>query len=149
MGNGSLATSGGLRVFSWHEFQSATDDPSPTFSIQPEPVVYKMPQGEFTVPGHVRGLAHDDRANRLIYAGGSGLVHFLDLASGRNGVLLDPPGRYPIHDLGLSRDRSGLCCICAGKVIEQTGNNRAALLQVWNYRALAGKMDNPPDLRLV
>jgi len=126
-------------VYSWKEI-CATDEPIPAFSIDPEPLERKTLQGTFPVPGFIHALAHDDRANRLLFGGGSGLVHFLDLASGATGVVLDPPGRGPIRELGLSRDRSALLCMCGGKTWEDSGQ-RVALLQVWN---LAGKPDNPP-----
>jgi hypothetical protein len=127
--------SGGLRVFSWNDVANA--DPTPVFFVATNPAERHM------LEGNIYGLAHDDRANRLLYGGGKGLVHFLDLASGVTGVLLDPPGRPPIHALGLSRDRSALCCQCPGKEWQDSGN-RVNVLQVWNYRELASKLAEPP-----
>jgi hypothetical protein len=133
-------SSGGLRAYSWNDL-ATRDDARAIFFVEPPAQEHRTAHGTFSLPGYYYGVAHDAGANRLIYAGGTGLVHALDLASGRSAVLLDPPDRSPVHRLGLSRDCSSLCCLCAGKVVEEQGNNRAQVLQIWNYRDLAAKLD--------
>jgi hypothetical protein len=128
-------SSGGVRVFSWNDFATC-NDPSPVFFLEPETLQQKTVHGTFNVPGYYYGVAHDESANRLLFAGGTGLVHSLNLASGQSDVLVELPGRPPIHRLGLSRDASFLCCTCAGKIMEEHGNNRTQSLQIWNYAEL-------------
>jgi hypothetical protein len=132
-------SSGGLRSYAWNDLV-ARDGAGATFFVPPQAQEHKTVHGTFSVPAYHYGAAHDERANRLIYAGGAGLVHALDLASGRSAVLLDPPNRAPIHRLGLSRDGWSLCCSCASQVVEGQGNHRAQVLQIWNYRELAAKL---------
>ena len=109
--------------------------------MQPPALEHQTAHGTFSLPGYYYGVAHDAQAGCLLYAGGSGLVHALDLASGRSAVLLDPPDRPPVHRLGLSRDGSSLCCLCTSKVGEEEGNNRGQVLQIWNYTNLAAKLN--------
>jgi hypothetical protein len=134
-------SSGGVRACAWNDLAAGNDARAIHF-LQPQAMEHKTTHGTFNLPGYYYGVAHDARANRLIYAGGTGFVHALDLAGGRSAVLLDPPDRPPIHRLGLSRDGSSLCCICAGKVVEQEGRNSPSVLQIWNYRDLAAKLDS-------
>jgi hypothetical protein len=84
----------------------------------------------------VYALAHDAAGNRLLFGGLEGKIGFLDLASGRSGALLDPPGRPAVQRLGLSRDRRSLCCTCQPDLLANGNKRRPALLQVWNYAAL-------------
>ncbi len=132
-------STGGVRAYSWNDLVT-NDDAKPVFFVQPQPQEHKTVHGTFSLPGYYYSVAHDEQAKRLVYAGGSGLVHSLDLASGRSAVLLDVPDRPTVHRLGLSRDCSSLCCTCAGKVQDDGGNNRTQVLQVWNYRELAAKL---------
>jgi hypothetical protein len=131
------ATDKGVRVFAWDELLAAANStPPPVFSVGAEPVAVEMGQGTATVPGHFLALVHDAAGGRLLFSGVEGKVRFLDLQSGQTGVLLDPPGRPGILRLGLSRDRSSLCCLCQPGLFDGR-HPQAPVLQLWNYATLS------------
>ena len=53
------------------------------------------------VGGYIYDLDFDPDRGRLLFAGLEGRVRFLDLASGRSGILIDPPAPAPIYRLAL------------------------------------------------
>jgi hypothetical protein len=86
--------------------------------------------------GFIYDLDRDPGRDRLRFGGLEGRVCHLDLSTGRSGVLLEPPGRPPIHRLGLSRHRSTLALTCHPDMYARGRNRRGPLLQFWNYTAL-------------
>ncbi|HJT77366.1 MAG TPA: hypothetical protein VJ739_09220 [Gemmataceae bacterium] len=135
------ATDKGVRVFAWDALTAATEStPTPLFAAEAETVAVEVGYGMTAPQGMVYTLAHDAAGNRLLFGGLAGKVRFLDLATGRGGTLLDPPGRPAIQRLGLSRDRSSLCCTCQPDLFVQGKQRRPPLLQVWNYAALERRL---------
>jgi hypothetical protein len=131
------ACQNGARVLAWDDVLAATNaTPAPKFAAESEPIAIDSGHGlsagmpmRFTYT-----LTHDAVAGRLLFGGLEGTVRFLDLTDGSAGVVLDPPGRSPLLRLGLSRDRSALCCTCMPGQFDTGRNRRPPLLQVWNYR---------------
>jgi hypothetical protein len=135
-----VATDKGVRVFAWDALTAATEStPPPLFAAEAEAVAIEMGLGMTGTHRMVYALAHDAAGNRLLFGGLEGKVGFLDLATGRSGTLLDPPGRPAVQRLGLSRDRGSLCCTCQPDLLAQS-KRRPALLQVWNYAALEQRL---------
>jgi hypothetical protein len=136
-----VATDKGVRVFAWDALTAATEStPAPLFAAEAEAVAVELGHGMMTATHRmVYALAHDAAGNRLLFGGLEGKVGFLDLVTGRSGTLLDPPGRPAVQRLGLSRDRSSLCCTCQPDVLGRN-KRRPALLQVWNYAALEQRL---------
>ena len=65
-----------------------------------------------------------------------GRVRYLDLQSGRSGVLIEPPGQWPIHHLALSTDRRALGLKYLPEYLSRSNNRPGPVLQFWNYPAL-------------
>ena len=107
---------------------AAPHDGKPTWPEPCGPVIRHLGQD---------GAVDDDQ---LLFGGMEGKVGFLDLATGRSGTLLDPPGRPAVQRLGLSRDRASLCCTCQPDLLVNNRKRRPALLQVWNYAALEQRL---------
>lgn len=104
-----VATRAGVRVYRWREVaETAGDTPGTEFSVDVGPPT-PDPSGRPVTPGgHVYDLAYDHDRERLLFGGLDGRIRYLDLSGGRDGTLLEPPGRPPVLRLGLSRDRSAL-----------------------------------------
>jgi hypothetical protein len=135
-----VATDKGVRAFAWDALTAATEStPAPLFAAEAEGVAVEFGPGMTATHRMVSALAHDAAGNRLLFGGLEGKVGFLDLATGRSGTLLDPPGRPAVQRLGLSRDRGSLCCTCQPDLLVQN-KRQPALLQVWNYAALEQRL---------
>ena len=91
--------------------------------------------------GYFFALVFDPEGERLLFGGKDGQVGFLDMVTGRSGVLLEPPGRPPIIALELSRDRSVLCCTCDPDMFAHGNDRRGPVLQFWNYPELCRKTE--------
>ena len=106
-----LATTAGLRAYSWLELKNAG-------ATLPHPIValdaVGRPQDRRYGTGHfsdfIYDLAFDADRGRLLFAGKAGRVSFLEVASGRTGVLVETSERSPIQRMALSRNRA---CCCA------------------------------------
>ena len=106
-----LATTAGLRAYSWLELKNAG-------ATLPHPIValdaVGRPQDRRYGTGHfsdfIYDLAFDADRGRLLFAGKAGRVSFLEVASGRTGVLVETSERSPIQRMALSRNRD---CDCA------------------------------------
>ena len=72
---------------------------------------------------------------RILFAGESGRVHFIEFPSRRSEVLLEPAGLRPIHRVALSHDRSTLALIRSGEVAPNREASGPAL-QCWDYQAV-------------
>ncbi|WP_165233588.1 hypothetical protein [Aquisphaera insulae] len=94
-------------------------------------------RGEVWREGRVYDLVHDAGRNRLLLAGLDGRVRFLDLASGRSGVLLEPLGLPPIFRVGLSRDGATLALTCDPDMHVRGANRRSPMLQFWDVGAIS------------
>ncbi len=130
-----VATMGGARVYAWSDVLE-TEDLRPAFSVDVPGMMIETDQGEVRREGYVYDLDHDTDRNRLLFAGLDGRVRFLDLASGKSGVLLEPPGLPPILRLGLSRDRATLALTCSPDMFDQRSQKRGPVLQFWDYEAI-------------
>jgi hypothetical protein len=87
---------------------------------------------------HVHDIEYDPDRDRFLFASLDGRIRFLDPASGRSGILLDPPGRPPIQRLVLSRDRSALALIAMpGQFNRSLKRRRGPLLQFWDYHKIS------------
>jgi WD40 repeat protein len=131
-----VATMGGVRVYAWRDLLDA-NDLRPTFSADLPSLLLQTDGGEIPRSGYIYDLHHDTDRNRLLFAGLDGRVRFLDLASGKSGVLLNPPGLPAIVRLGLSRDRGTLALTCTPDMLVQSSKKRGPALQFWNYEAIS------------
>jgi hypothetical protein len=101
-----------------------------------DPWLKETPEGTEPRNSFVAALAHDPDREWLLLAGHEGRARYLDLASGRTGILLEPPGRAAIGQIALSRDRSALCLTREPDINLEGPTRRGAVVQVWDYRAL-------------
>ncbi len=130
-------TSGGVRVYDWAEVTRAErDTPRPLVAVDLHPWVEETPDGPSQREGYVYDVAHDPARDRLVFGGLDGRLRYLDLASGQSGVLLDPPGRPPIHAFCLSRDRTALAVVVDPDMFSRASRKRGPIAQFWNYPAL-------------
>jgi hypothetical protein len=130
-------TSAGLRVYDWSEIKGAErDTPRPIAAVDLQPYMEETRDGPQQRQGCVYGLDHDRERDRIIFGGLEGRLRFLDLASGKNGVLLELPGRPPILSLCLSRDRTALAVVVHPDAFSQARRRPGPIAQFWNYPAL-------------
>jgi hypothetical protein len=135
------ATYGGARVYRWHEvLQAKGEMPAPTLEVTLGPWLKETPNGPEPRNSFVAALAHDPDRDWLLFAGQEGRVRYLDLADGRTGLLLEPPGRPAIGQLALSRDRSALGITCGPDPNEEGRMRRSAVIQFWDYPALCARL---------
>jgi hypothetical protein len=124
-----LGTMTGLCVYSWEEIASSD-------GILPDPIAGVDPA---RIPGtreaYIYDIAFDPARGRILFAGESGRVHFIEFPSRRSEVLLEPADLRPIHRLALSHDRSTLALIRSGTVAPNREASGPAL-QCWDYRAV-------------
>jgi hypothetical protein len=128
-----FVASNGMRVFDWNALLSANGDaPAPKLSVD-------APRDDETDPNS-RPLAYcvrfDQDKNLLLSSCLAGVVQYLDLASGKSGVLLKPLGEMGIWRLELTSDKQALCCHCSDRPRAEDRNKRFTCVQVWNYPAL-------------
>jgi len=108
--------------------------PPPILAVDADDPVRETTDGFVSIGGAVAAFAHDPERDWLLLGGADGRVRFLDLAAGRIGTLLEPPGLRPIQQLALSRDRTVLGAACGTDMIED-GSARpmrcSAAVQFW------------------
>jgi hypothetical protein len=134
----ALATMAGVRVYPWRDVVDADGDlPRPALAVDIAGTMVEARRGAAHLGGCVYDLEYDPDCDRLIFAGLDGCVRFLELASGRSGILLEPPAHPPIHRLILSRDRSTLALIAMPDMFNHGRNRRGPILQFWDYQAIS------------
>ena len=128
------ATELGLRVYAWEELLSAEGrTPPPRFAAEAEPGEFPTSAGDTVRIAQTYTLAFDAAGRRVLFAGLDGRIRFLELESGRAGVLLDIPQRPSLTHIGLSRDGSALACAADPNPFEQGRWKKPQEFQVWNY----------------
>jgi hypothetical protein len=131
------ATNRGVRAYLWSEVLGSTGEmPPPRLAVNLDPWLRETPEGAEERNSFVHALAYDSDREWLLFAGQEGRVRYLDLADGRTGVLIEPPGRPTIGRLALSRDRSALGITCNPDINDEGPNQRAAVIQFWDYRKI-------------
>ena len=127
-----LATSGGVRVYEWRDMMAADGLlPAASFAVDVALSADRSPSRE----GDIHDLDIDPARDRLLFGGRDGQVRFLDLASGRSGIFLEPPGSPPIERMALSGDQATLGLIVNGNAHSRV--RRGPLLQFWDYEAIS------------
>ena len=93
------ATFAGVRVYAWRDVLEASGEmPTPSLAVDLDPWMKGTdPRNSF-----VTCLAHDPERDWLLFAGQEGRIRYLDLADGREGILLEPHDRPAIGHLALS-----------------------------------------------
>jgi hypothetical protein len=130
-----LATTGGVRVYSWHDVLNADGDLRPELAVDIPGTMVETEQGMIRRDGYVYDFDLD--RDRLLFGGLDGRVRYLDIDSGQSGVLLEPPALPPIHRLVLSRDRTTLALTTNPDMFAQGRNKRGPLIQFWDYQAIS------------
>jgi hypothetical protein len=134
----ALATMAGVRVYPWRDVVDADGDlPRPALAVDVAGTMVEAGRGAVHQGGYIYDVEFDPDRERLLFAGLDGRVRFLDLASGRSGVLLEPPAHPPIHRLIFSRDRSTLALVAMPDMFNHGRNRRGPILQFWDYQAIS------------
>jgi hypothetical protein len=131
-----VATMAGARVYAWRDILEA-EELRPSLSTDVPATMVETDHGPIQREGYVYDLDHDTDRNRLLFAGLDGRVRYLDLGSGKSGVLLEPPGLPPIQRLELSRDRATLALTCSPATFGRGTKVRGPVLQFWDYEAIS------------
>ena len=102
-----LASGAGIRVYPWERLLAGNGDQiASSGGVAAGTVLVQSDRWTKTMPAYTYDLELDPDRDRVLFAGLEGCVRYLDLSSGDSGVLVEPPGRPPIHRLALSRDGS-------------------------------------------
>ncbi len=133
-----LGTSDGAWVYPWSDVVSATDNlPAPGPDSRRWLANRRNRPWTHAAGDYVYAIDHDPERGRFLFGGLEGRVRYVEPLGGRSGVLFEPPGRWPINHLGLSRDRSAI-----GLTIQPDFHSNALykagpVVQFWNYLALS------------
>jgi hypothetical protein len=100
MGRWLFSVRYGVRVFLVDLMAAKEETPAPLFSYPPLPVKFGAPHF------YVYTLLFDETKNTLIFGTEEGKIEFLDLGTGKSGILLAMPASPPLRNIGLSRDKS-------------------------------------------
>ena len=133
-----LGTSGGVWVYSWSEVVRAAEDLlRPALAVDGGSRFVETDHGPTQQGDYVYALDYDPERKRFLFGGLEGRVRYLEPDGGRAGVLLEPPGRWPINHLGLSLDHSALGLTIQPDFYSNAVNKAGPVVQFWNYRALS------------
>jgi hypothetical protein len=133
-----LGTSGGAWVYPWSEVVRANEDLSrPAVAVDAGSRFVETDHGPTKQGDYVYALDYDPERQRFLFGGLEGRVRYLEPRGGRSGVLLEPPGRWPIHHLGLSLDHSALGLTIQPDFYSNALYKAGPAVQFWNYRALS------------
>jgi hypothetical protein len=149
------ATDKGVRAYPWGKIVTAVGEtPPPTYSVTPDPYIEDdghgpaVPKVEidliYDTRRSVYDLAYDSTRRRLLFSTMGGQVGFLDVDGGRQGIIVEPPGRPPMFRIHLSKDGSLLCCLCNPDRLGRARAKHKAYLQIWDYVELSGRIDRSP-----
>lgn len=128
-----FVASRGMRVFNWSTLLSANGDaPAPELSVDAP----KDDEGDPNAHPLTYCVRFDQERNLLLSSCLAGTIQFLNLANGKSGVLLTPPGEMGIWRLELTSDKQALCCQCSTRPKAKDRNKRFTCLQIWNYPSL-------------
>lgn len=135
-----IGSNRGVHVYEWNQVVSAGDRwPAPTHVVELQPRLIATRKASINQEPSVLGLAYDANRDWLVFASQDGRVHFLDLPSRCSGVLVEPPGAWPIHHLALSNDRGALGLKYHPDPLSTSINRPGPVLQFWNYPALCDR----------
>jgi hypothetical protein len=123
----------GIRVFAWTALLSATGDtPPPEHSLD-------APIDDESDPNS-RPLAYcvrfDPERNLVLSSCLAGAVQYLNVATGKSGVLLKAADKVGIWRLELTSDMRAICCHCNTHPKVRPRSAAISFVQVWNYPAL-------------
>lgn len=129
-----FATDLGLRVMAWDTLLAATKmTPKPAFSVIPSSSSKPSALPAHKHPDYLYDVAVDDAQHRVLFCGIEGIIRYLNLKDGSEGVLLDPPDEFSMVRLELSPDRQILACLCGPSFEQAQTNEQCWRVQVWNY----------------
>jgi WD40 repeat protein len=124
----------GIRVYNWGEVLASENTmPAPIASAQNGLVIAK---GGWMQSTHC--LAFDSDRNLVLFAGLDGKIRYLDLNSGRDGVLLTLPDEPAIYRMKISTNRTSLCTESVRNLFDREKVNPVEL-HFWHYQRLLDK----------
>ncbi len=128
-----FVASKGMRVYDWNSLLTATQDaPPPLLSVD-------APRDDESDPNS-RPLAYcvrfDPERNLVLSSCLAGVVQYLNLATGKSGVLLKAAENMSIWRLELTSDNQAICCHCNTQPKVRPRSAATSYVQVWNYPAL-------------
>ncbi|MBA4150714.1 MAG: hypothetical protein H0X66_21585 [Verrucomicrobia bacterium] len=127
-------TSQGLRVFDWEKLhQSEVMNPEQEFDVDGHELALN-PADKDAIPGrYVYSVAYDEASERVLFGGMGGAVQWLDLTTGKNGILTETGEPLAVTNIALSPDRK---LLGTTRTSIRRGNKNTPKLQVWNYSKL-------------
>jgi len=131
-------TNRGAWVYDWQSLLASTGlYPTAVYRFRPRSTSALFEAADFDAA--VLDLAHDPITNRLLLACGDGNIRQMDLATGRESVLLAIPEALPVRSLGFSADGALLYTIESprlGALHTDIPDDRPDCLRIWDYRKL-------------
>jgi hypothetical protein len=132
-----LGTSKGAWVYPWSEVvQSGEDLPRPSLAVDAGSRIVETDRGSMMEVDYVYGVDYDPERHWLLFGGLEGPVRYLDLRTGRSGVLFEPPVQCPMTHLGPSIDRSALGLTSQPEWHSNSIHKAGPVVQFWDYPAL-------------
>jgi hypothetical protein len=134
-----MGTSAGARVYAWSEIVRAKEDlPPPVQTVDAGTRIVETELGEKEQRDYVYALDFDSERHMFLFGGLEGRVRFLEPHSGNTGVLLEPPGGWPINHLALSLDRSAIGLTIQPDFYSNAFHKPGPVVQFWDYSAVLG-----------
>jgi hypothetical protein len=122
-------TNKGMRVFDWQKLTaSATPTPEPALSLDTPAEAALVPES-----GYVYSVTYDALHQRVIAAGLSGKIYWLDLNSGASGELYGGPEQAPVTQIELTPDREALVMT---RMLIHGDCDKRTRFQIWSYPRL-------------
>jgi WD40 repeat protein len=135
-----IGSTSGIHVYNWLDVIAAEDRwPSPVHVVGLQPRLVKTRNVSINQDPSVFSIVYDADREWLVFGSQDGRVHFLELQSGISGVLIEPPGAWPILQIALSNDRSVLGLKYQPEPLSTSINRPGPVLQFWNYPAACDK----------
>ena len=132
-----IGTGNGVHVYRWGQIIEAREDwPQPILVINLEPRLVQTARVRMQQDPSVLTLEYDLDRDWLVFGSLDGRVRYLDLQNGRSGLLVEPPGQWPIYQMALSRDRTALGLKFQPDYLSTSSKRPGPVLQFWNYPAL-------------
>jgi WD40 repeat protein len=135
-----IGSNRGVHVYNWNDVIAAKDRwPNSVHVVDLQPRLVKSRNVSINQDPSVLSIVYDADREWLVFGSQDGRVHFLELQSGISGVLLEPPGAWPILQIAISNDRSVLGLTYKPEPLSTSINRPGPVLQFWNYPAACDK----------
>lgn len=123
----------GVGVYEWSKVLAADANvPDPVYFVEG----IRARRGTSESVPKVYTLCFDPQRNLLLSAGFAGVIEYLNVETGKAGVLLPSLEEISTVEMAFTTDRNALCHYCMNRYTMDRDSDNFAYLRIWNYPAL-------------